>query len=62
MSKPIKKVYLPVEKLQIELAKLNGMRFTLNCGHHITFGHNFGTDVIVHNAKIPRIICTECGL
>lgn len=53
--------YRDVEELRAELSRLKGQKFTLDCGHHVTFGEYLGNSVIFYNGKIPKIICTECG-
>ena len=40
---------------------LVGMKFRLDCGHHVTFGEILGNDVIIRNGKKLKIICTQCG-
>jgi len=40
---------------------LNGMKFRLDCGHHVTFGHSFGNDITIYNGKEFKIICSQCG-
>ena len=39
---------------------LVGMKFRLDCGHHVTFGEILGNDVTIRNGKEFKIICTEC--
>ena len=46
---------------QILLKVLSGRKFRLDCGHHVTFGHNLGNDVTVYNGKKLSIICSQCG-
>ena len=40
---------------------LRGKKFTLDCGHHVTFNHNFGNDITIRNGKRLEIICSLCG-
>ena len=40
---------------------LQGRKFRLDCGHHITFGHNLGNDITIYNGKRLRIVCSLCG-
>ena len=40
---------------------LNGKKFELDCGHHITFGQRLGNDMTIRNGKKLRVICAECG-
>lgn len=53
--------YQSIEKLREVFEALSGQKFTLDCGHHITFGYHLGNSLVVYNGKSPRIICTECG-
>lgn len=61
MSKEQKKKYQSIKKLHEIFQSLKGKKFTLDCGHHVTIGHNFGNDLVLLNGKTPKIICTECG-
>ena len=40
---------------------LKGMKFRLDCGHHVTFGSNLGNDITIYNGKEYKIICSQCG-
>jgi hypothetical protein len=40
---------------------LEGRKFRLHCGHHVTFGTNLGNDVTIRNGKEYKIICSQCG-
>jgi hypothetical protein len=40
---------------------LEGKKFRLDCGHHITFGHLLGNDITIYNGKKLKIICSQCG-
>lgn len=62
MSKDQKKKYDPIYKLHEVLQDLKGKKFVLDCGHHVTFGHNLANDMVILNGSLPRIICTQCGL
>jgi len=44
-------------------ALLSGQRFKLDCGHHVTFGHNFANTVIIHSEGGRKIntLCHSCG-
>jgi len=54
--------YEETEKLRRILAEeLQGKKFRLDCGHHVTFGHFLGSDVVLMNGKSCRIICTHCA-
>lgn len=55
------KGYEETAKLRAFLNSLRGKKFRLDCGHHITFGHNLGNNIIILNGKKLIIICTSCG-
>ncbi len=55
------KGYKETDKLGDFLISLKGKRFTLDCGHKVTFGTNLGNNIIIYNGKKFRIICTLCG-
>ena len=39
---------------------LAGLKFRLDCGHHITFNADLGNDLIIRNGKTLKVVCTEC--
>lgn len=55
--------YKDTEVLRKILQCFNGWKFRLDCGHHVTFGHNFGNDVTILNSSGDKIkiICSLCG-
>lgn len=53
--------YESVNALKKVLSSLKGRKFTLDCGHHVTFHHNFGNDITIQNGKELEIICSLCG-
>lgn len=54
--------YQSADKLrEILLTFLGGEKFTLDCGHKITFGFFMGNNIIIYNGKNLKIVCTECG-
>ena len=61
MTKEKKAAYEESENLKKILATLNGRKFKLYCGHHVTFGHFLGNAITIYNGKHPTIICTQCG-
>ncbi len=61
MTHQEKAQYRPVEELKAVIANLNGQKYKLDCGHHITFGYFLGNDITILNGKEPRIICSDCG-
>jgi len=40
---------------------LEGKKFRLDCGHHVSFFHHLGNDVTIYNGKKLKIICSQCG-
>ncbi len=62
MTKEEKERYQDPELLRDILQRsLKGMKFRLDCGHHVTFGHYLGNDITVYNGKEFKIICSQCG-
>ncbi len=61
MTKQEREVYQDSEELRRIIKQMKGMKFRLDCGHHVTFGYYLGNDVIIRNGKEPWIICSECG-
>ena len=54
------KKYEEVKKLKEVIEKLRGRKFKLDCGHHVTFGHNFGNHIMILNGKEFKIFCSLC--
>ena len=62
MTKEQEKEYQDTDILrEILLDTLQGMKFRLDCGHHVTFGHYLGNDITIYNGKAFKIICSQCG-
>jgi len=61
MTQEEKAKYETTEALREIFIHLKGKKFRLDCGHHVTFGHNFGNDIIIYNNHKPEIICSCCG-
>lgn len=62
MTKEEKARYRDTDELRDILTRaLNGMKFRLDCGHHITWGHSLGSDITIYNGKELKIICSLCG-
>ncbi|MGD9949123.1 MAG: hypothetical protein AB7U29_11675 [Desulfobulbus sp.] len=62
MTQKQKKRYQEPEVLrEILHRELHGKKFTLDCGHHITFGETLGNDLTVRNGKELKVICAVCG-
>ena len=61
MTKQQKETYEDTNKLRELFKQLKGMKFKLDCGHHVTFGHNLGNHIMVINGKEPEIICSLCS-
>lgn len=56
-----KQEYESVEVLRDIIKSLDGRKFMLDCGHKVTFGHNFANNLIIDSDKDHKIICTLCG-
>jgi hypothetical protein len=61
MTKNQKELYEQTEILRRIIESLKGRKFRLDCGHHVTFGHNLGNDILIFNGKRTKIICSLCG-
>ena len=62
MTNEQKKEYKNPELLgDILIRMLAGKKFRLECGHHVTFGHNLGNDVTIYNGKELKVVCSQCG-
>ena len=61
MTQQEKSQYEDAQVLKDILKGLRGRKFRLDCGHHITFGHNLGNDITIYNGKTVRIVCSLCG-
>ena len=55
MTREQKLQYKKTELLRDILQRtLYGMKFRLDCGHHVTFGEELGNDVTIKNGKHSR--------
>ena len=62
MTKEEKALYRGVEQLRAILKRvLDGKKFKLDCGHHVTFGYHLGNDITIYNGKRMKVICSQCG-
>jgi len=61
MTKKQAQQYEPTSNLKYELQKLAGRKFKLDCGHHVTVGHNLANNITIYNGKDLTIICSLCG-
>ncbi|MGV8080983.1 MAG: hypothetical protein AB2L22_13115 [Syntrophales bacterium] len=61
MTKEKKAAYEKTESLKQVIEGLQGRKFRLDCGHHVTFGHFLGNAITIYNGKHPTIICSQCG-
>lgn len=62
MTKEQKEAYHDPELLREILQRvLKGKKFTLDCGHHVTFGTNLGNNITIYNGRKFKIICSQCG-
>ena len=41
--------------------ELQGKKFRLSCGHHITFNETLGNNLVILNGKRLSIVCLDCG-
>lgn len=62
MTKKQKEYYQSPDRFRDILQRtLKGMKFRLDCGHHITFLEVLGNDITIYNGKKLKIICSQCG-
>jgi len=61
MTNEQKDTYQETEKLRQLLKPIDGKKFRLDCGHHVTFGHPLGNDITIYNGHRFKIICSQCG-
>ncbi len=61
MTSQQKEKYGPVDELKAFLNQLKEKKFTLDCGHHVTFGFFLGNDILIRNGKEFTIVCSQCG-
>ena len=62
MTKEEKGRYRGTDELRAILDQtLNGKKFKLDCGHHITWNHSLGNNITIYNGKELKIICSQCG-
>ncbi|WP_020585841.1 hypothetical protein [Desulfobacter curvatus] len=61
MTKQQKEAYQSTESLRKIIKSLEGQKFRLDCGHHVTVCHSLGNDITIRNGKEPVIICSQCG-
>ena len=56
-----KQAYEDTENLRKILHQLEGRKFKLDCGHHFTVSHHLGNDIMIHNGKHLKIVCSLCS-
>ena len=62
MTKEKKKLYHDTDELRDILTQaLKGKKFRLDCGHHVSFNHNLGNNVMIYNGKKLELICSLCS-
>ena len=62
MTNKPNQAYSEPEALKAILQRmLAGLKFKLDCGHHITFNAVLGNDLIIRNGKRLTITCSQCG-
>ena len=60
MTKAQKEKYRDPDELRLILKSIEGMKFRLDCGHNVTFGHNLSNDITIRQDS-GRIVCSLCG-
>ena len=60
MTKAQKEKYRDPDELRLILKSLDGMKFRLDCGHHVTFAHPLANDITIRQDS-GRIVCSLCG-
>ena len=60
MTKQQKEQYRPADDLRKILCQLKGMKFRLDCGHHVTLGHSLANDITIRN-RSGKVVCSLCG-
>ena len=63
MTKEQREQYQEPEVLKdILMRTLKGMKFKLDCGHHVSFFHFLGNNITIYNDnKDIKIFCSQCG-
>jgi len=61
MTRHQKLQYQQPDQLRKLLNHLRGQKFILDCGHHVTFGHFLGNDIMIRNGKDLEIVCWSCA-
>ena len=61
MTKKEKDLYEDTDKLREALLSLQGKKYKLDCGHHVTFNHSLGNNITIYNGREIVIICSQCG-
>jgi len=61
MTKKQKMQYAPADELRAYIQQLDGRKFRLDCGHHVTFGAELGNSVTIQNGGKLHIVCAQCG-
>lgn len=60
MTKQQKEQYRDAQELRLFFKSLKGMKFRLDCGHHVTWGHHLANDITIRQLS-DRIVCSQCG-
>jgi len=60
MTKEEEEKYEEVKELIGEIEKLEGRKFKLDCGHHVTMGHHLGNNIMIYNGKKYKVYCSLC--
>ena len=54
--------YEDIDELKQHLSKLDGRKYKLDCGHHVTLGYYLGNDLVIYNGRDrnKKITCVDC--
>ena len=60
MTREQEERYKDTDDLREVIKALKGMKFKLDCGHHVTFGHRLSNDITIRNSSL-KVVCSLCG-
>ena len=62
MTREQKSAYQETDELRkILIQALDGQKYRLDCGHHVSFFSNLANNITIYNGKELKIICSQCG-
>ncbi|MCP4294399.1 MAG: hypothetical protein GY786_02200 [Proteobacteria bacterium] len=61
MTRQQEQLYKDADALRKFLDRLRGEKFKLDCGHHVSVGHNFGNNIMIYNGARLKVICSQCS-